>query len=255
MDPIVIISLIGAVVLGVAIVFYTNVNDKILRLLLAFSGSLLLSLSFLGIIPSIFSHAHGSMKLGLFVLLGFFIQIFLEYLSKGIEHGHKHGCDEDGHLHINPLPLLIGISLHAFIEGMPLLESLHDHGHGHSHSDGGLFETLLLGVLVHKLPIAVVLTTLFLNAGYSKKKTAWFILPFALAAPLGNLVSAFLGETVFVQNLVGYYNVLMAITVGIFLHVATVILFESGENHKFNVMKLVAIFSGVGVVILLVMSH
>lgn len=251
MDPFVIFSLIGSVALGVVIVFYTTINDKVLRLLLAFSGSLLLSLSFLGIIPTIFSHAHGSVKLGLFILLGFFIQIFLEYLSKGVEHGHSHDCDENGHLHINPLPLLIGISLHAFIEGMPLLESLH--GHAHSHGNEGLFDTLLFGILMHKLPIAVVLTTLFLNAGYSKKKTILMILPFALAAPLGNLLSYWGGT--FVEDIVSYYNILMAITVGIFLHVATVILFESGENHRFNLMKLIAIFAGVGAVIILTAVH
>lgn len=36
----------------------------------------------------------------------------------------------------------------------------------------------------------------------------------------------------------------MAIVIGIFLHISTTILFESGSDHRFNLYKIVAILTG-----------
>jgi hypothetical protein len=36
-----------------------------------------------------------------------------------------------------------------------------------------------------------------------------------------------------------------AIIIGVFLHISTVILFESSENHKFNLQKFLAIIAGI----------
>ena len=42
------------------------------------------------------------------------------------------------------------------------------------------------------------------------------------------------------------YHVILAIVVGMFLHISTTIIFETSENHKFNLLKLLAIFVGCG---------
>ena len=44
--------------------------------------------------------------------------------------------------------------------------------------------------------------------------------------------------------LVAYSNELTALSVGIFLHISTTIIFESSEGHKFNLAKLVIIAFG-----------
>ena len=41
-----------------------------------------------------------------------------------------------------------------------------------------------------------------------------------------------------------YSSHLMAMAVGIFLHISTTIIFESSDNHKFNLVKLLVISSG-----------
>ncbi|MBR9847740.1 MAG: ZIP family metal transporter, partial [Algicola sp.] len=38
-----------------------------------------------------------------------------------------------------------------------------------------------------------------------------------------------------------------AIVIGIFFHISTTILFETGDGHKFNLSKLIAIILGVGI--------
>jgi zinc transporter ZupT len=231
-----------SVFLSALIVLKIKVKEQSLRLLLAFSGAYLLSISFTRIIPSIFG-AHLDFNLGYFVLLGFFIQLFLEYLSSGAGHGHEHHCEGEHSIQISPIALLMGISMHAFFEGMPFAHEFHGHNH--------LQESLLLGIVVHKIPIAIVLTSLFINAGYSYKRTLLYMTIFALASPFGALLSS-IGAQFIPVNVETYYKIIMALVVGIFMHISTTILFESDKDHKFNLRKMMVVFLGV---FLAILSH
>ena len=42
-----------------------------------------------------------------------------------------------------------------------------------------------------------------------------------------------------------YHTEITAFIIGVFLHISTIILFESSENHKFNFQKFVAILAGI----------
>jgi zinc transporter ZupT len=131
---------------------------------------------------------------------------------------------------------MIGLCLHAFLEGMPLGggDAGHSH-HGHSHSHG--LEPLLLGIVLHKYPVAMVFLAMLLNSGLAKAKAFGLLAVFAAMAPLGTLLSG--------VEMVGQYNrESLAIVIGIFLHVSTTILFESSEGHRFNAYKMIAIAAG-----------
>ena len=229
-----------SVILSAIFVLKVRVNDKTLRLLLDFSSAYLLGVSFTHIIPEIFS-GEGKAFLGYFVLLGFFIQLFLEYLSSGLSHGHEHSHDHG--VRISPLPLILGIGLHAFFEGMPFAHEFHDHSHSHGN------DSLLLGIVIHKIPITIVLVSLFINHGYSFKKVLFIISLFALASPLGSIISHF-GISIVDVDIATYYQIIMAIVVGIFMHVSTTILFESDKHHHFNLKKMAVIMFGVVLAIL-----
>jgi len=238
-----IIALFLSVILSAFLVERFRLSEKLLQLLLAFSGSYLLTVAFTHIIPNIFSGGD-SKFLGYFVLAGFFIQLLIEFLSGGAEHGHGH-CDDkhenEKTSHISPYALLIGISLHAFFEGMPFANQFEDHSH--------LQHSLLLGIIIHKIPIAIVLMSLFLNSSSSRKRAYIFLFIFALASPLGVISGGYIGEILNI-NLEYFYKIIMAILVGIFLHVSTTILFESNTSHKFNIYKLLIILLGVAIAIL-----
>ncbi len=242
-----IIILFLSVILSAILVDRFRLNEKLLQLLLAFSGAYLLTVAFTHIIPNIFK-GNTINYLGYFVLLGFLIQLFIEYLSGGAEHGHGH-CDDDHDKHnpehssvrISPYALLIGISIHAFFEGIPFANQFHNHAH--------LSHTLLVGIVIHKIPIAVILMSLFLNTNSNKVKNYFLITLFALAAPLGALLGGYIGVILNV-DIENFYKIIMAILVGIFLHVSTTILFESNTTHKFNLLKLIIIFIGILVAIL-----
>ena len=129
--------------------------------------------------------------------------------------------------------MLLSLAIHAYLEGMPLGSIEHD-SYIHNHFDN----SLLTGIALHKIPVTIVLMSLFAQAEYSKMKSLILISIFALMTPLG----AVSGNMI--QELSLYHKEIMAIVIGIFLHISTTILFESSEAHKFNFQKLLAIGLG-----------
>lgn len=231
-----ILALIVSVPLGgmlVALVDKKN-NDQIIKLMLAFSGGFLLSLAFIHFIPELYEHSHA--KVGIYILVGFLIQLILEFFSGGIEHGHIHTSKEGKF----PIALVIALSAHALLEGIPLGTELAGAeiatSHHHDNENG-----LLLGILLHRFPVAIALATILFASGISKKKV-WFTLGiFALTTPIGLVLG--LNS---VDHLNIDFNLILAVVVGMFLHISTTIIFETSENHKFNFIKLVAILGGAG---------
>ena len=211
-----------AVAIGFAFVVLFNPTIKSnLKLLLAFSGAFLLSITVFELIPNLYEH-HSGKTVGLFIMLGILLQIFLEFFSKGAEHGHVHVRKNNT---VFPWVLFVSLSIHAILEGFPI--------HGN--------ENLLYGIIIHKMPIAIILTSFFFASSLSNTKTIIFLTLFALMTPLGS----YLSENV--PFLTNYYTEISALVVGIFLHISTTILFESSEGHKFNITKLIAILAAIGI--------
>ena len=215
------ILLIASVLLASLLVFTIKPNKKIVRLLLAFSGAYLLSVTILHLLPDVYTVSTNSTTVGIFILVGIILQSVLESFSKGAEHGHIH-IHSDGKQF--PTLLFVSLSIHAFSEGLPI-----------HHAD----DNLLWAIVVHKIPIAIVLTTFLLNTNYSKKIVFSFLLFFGLMSPLGVL----LGDKIPIFTT--YSTEITALIIGVFLHISTIILFESTENHKFNLQKFIAILFGV----------
>ena len=221
------IVLIASVLIGV--ILFQVLNDlkaSAIKLLLAFSGAYLFAISVFHLLPEVYTG--DGKRIGLFLLIGFILQIVLEFFSQGIEHGHGHLQNKTV-----PISMLVSLAIHAYLEGMPL-GGIEDYGHVNSDFEG----SLLTGISLHKIPVTIVLMSLFTQAGFSKTKSFILIGVFALMAPLGTLSGNF------VQELSYYHREIMAVVVGIFLHISTTILFESSEAHKFNFQKLVAIGLG-----------
>lgn len=225
--------LLAAVVIGGIIVdVLSSLNQKkVIKMLLAFSGGFLLAIAFLHFLPELY--LDHSEKIGIYVLIGFLVQLFLEYFSGGIEHGHVHHHDK----HKFPWALFISLSIHSIIEGIPLTlpqEMNHHHEHGSGIS-------LLMGILFHQVPVAIALMTLLKQSEYSKQKSWTILMLFGIMTPLGLLLGYFTNGKLDLFNM----NYLLAIVVGMFLHISTTIIFETSENHKFNLMKLTSIMVGV----------
>ncbi len=208
-----------SVLIGFSIALWLQPKDKKnLKLLLAFSGSFLLSLTVMHLLPDVYNS--GNPKVGLFIMVGILFQIILEFFSKGAEHGHVHGHDKMTQM---PWLLFISLCIHALLEGFPV---------GHHHD-------LALGIAIHHLPIAIILTTFFIHAELNKTALFLFMFMFAIMTPLGTLVS----DTFPILN--DYYTEITAIVIGILFHISSTIIFESSEGHKFNIAKISVIILGI----------
>ncbi len=210
-----------AVLLSFAFVLLTKPkNQTNIKLVLAFSGAFLLAITFFELVPKVY--AEGNQKFNaLFILIGVLLQVFLEFFSKGAEHGHMHWQLDKNQF---PTILFLSLSLHALIEGVPV-----DEGH-----------SILLGILVHKIPVAIILSIFLLNSKLNRGLCAIFMVLFALMTPLGSYLAS---ETTFIAS---YKTQLTALAVGIFLHISTIILFESAREHTFDLKKLLGIILGFG---------
>ena len=234
-----ILSVIAAVL---TVLFFKPTDRNRLKLIIAFSGSYLLSITALHLLPEVFVNTGRGPYFGAFILVGFFIQVMLEYFSGGIEHGHVHHDKSNA----VPIGLLVGLCLHAFLEGLPLVDAAegHDHSHhdhSHSHDGGEAWRSgLLWGIVLHKYPVAMVFFSMLLNSGMGKPKAFALLAVFGAMAPLGTLF----GSSGIIDN---FHRESLAIVIGIFLHVSTTILFESSEGHKFNAYKMFAITLGLAI--------
>ncbi|WP_282121910.1 ZIP family metal transporter [Algibacter mikhailovii] len=213
---------IYAVILGVIIAKLSK-NKKTwnTKLLLSFSGAFLLALTLFELLPEVYSHLDTKLT-GLFIMCGILLQIVLELFSKGAEHGHVH-------IHKNenafPWMLFISLCIHSFLEGFPI----------HQHND------MVYGVLVHKVPIAALISMFLFQSKFSQIQIYSFLTIFAIMTPLGTYISN-------TANLGAHFaHSINAIVIGIFFHISTTILFESGEGHKFNLSKFISIILGVGI--------
>ena len=217
---------IYAVAIGVMlVVIFKQKKSSYTKILLSFSGAFLLALTLFDLLPEVYEHLEG-IQTGLFIMSGILIQIILEFFSKGAEHGHVHI-----HKHETDFPWLLFISLciHSFLEGFPI----------HQHND------MVYGVLIHKIPIAALLTMYLLQSHFTKTQIIGFLVVFASMTPLGTVISNN------VELVSGYVYYINAIVIGIFFHISTIILFESSEGHKFNLSKLVSILVGVAIAYLI----
>ena len=207
-----------AVYFGAAVALYFRPRVPFgMKLMLSFSGSFLLSIIVIDMLPHIFKD--NSFNPGIWIMIGIIFQIFLEFFSKGAEHGHTH------HSSNNKLPwiLISSLSFHAFVEGMPLSNQ----------------PELLIGIIVHKILIGMVITLMLWEVKAPKTQKLGALSVFALMTPLGT----FVWNTAL--NFESITTIIDAIVVGVLLHISTTILFESSEGHIFNMQKFVAILAGI----------
>jgi zinc transporter ZupT len=209
-----------SVILGYLIAIFLQPKNKTnLKLLLAFSGAFLLSITVIHLLPEIYESQNK--YIGIFIMVGILFQIVLEFFSKGAEHGHVHGHDKLTQI---PWALFLSLCLHALLEGFPV---------GHHHD-------LAIGIAIHHFPIAIILTSFFLSAQLSKIALLVFMLSFAIMTPLGTFIS---GSFPILNE---YYSQISAVVIGILFHISSTIIFESSEGHKFNIAKISMIILGIG---------
>src|SRR5439155_18096215 len=121
-------------------------------------------------------------------------------------------------------------------------------GEAPTHFDPSSLNLLLVSIVVHDFPVSVAVLGMLLHSGIKRSRALGLLGLFAAMGPLGMFLSAH-------TALASHSRELMAIVIGIFMHISTTILFESSDIHRFNLAKLAAIAVGTGLGILSVMLH
>lgn len=215
-----------SVLLGIGLGYgLPSIRGQYFSLILSFSGAFLLAVTFFELVPEIYEHSEPR-PASLWILGGLLLQIVLEFFSKGVEHGHNiTNAESPGIL----LALGWSLCLHALLEGFPLISGEH----------------ILWGVAVHKLPVALILSYTLLKSQLHFAWKAVILLFFVVSTPLGTYLA---GNHEWFRQ---YQWEFTALSAGIFLHVSTVILFESSKGHQFNLKKIGTIVLGVLIAYLL----
>lgn len=126
--------------------------------------------------------------------------------------------------------LMISLSIHGLIEGIPVSAAS-------DHIDSPLaWSPLLLGILLHKAPTTFALAALLLRQKATPLQLWSAVLWVSCCTPLGLWIGHGLGHTSDGNREI--LHALMALATGSFLQIASTILFESSNNHKFSWFQL-----------------
>jgi zinc transporter ZupT len=201
----------------VVLILFPGLRVQSHRLLLSFSGAFLLGITLFELFPEVFAEIKGR-QTGVFIALGILLQIVLEFFSRGAEHGHiHHKADQSGFSGM----LFLSLGIHAFLEGIPLVQN----------------PDVVWGISIHKIPVALIFGSFLLSSGRAPIQSWGIIAVFALMTPLG----AVFGNLPVLQQV---YPYLLALVIGMILHVSTIILFESSKDHAVNLKRFGVIVLG-----------
>lgn len=222
---------------GLPAFYLSNKRPKLVRFIMLFNGAFILGVVLVQLLPDLFSH--GNHATGLWMLLGFALQLLLEEWSGGVEHGHVHN---HGHKNSSWLAfsIMLGLCLHALIEGLPLggYRAFTEIYHNKQGDDE--FYHLLMSITVHNIPAAFALASFLLVSGIRQLSTVLLLILFAAMSPLSAFFAQFLFKDPDVLLL------LLSIVTGNLLQIGSTILFENDAHtsHQFSWGKWVALILG-----------
>ena len=206
-------------------------SQETFRLVISFCAGILLGAVFFHVLPEI-STVLGR-QLGYSVMFGFLLIFILEKFIM------VHPCEEgECDYHKIGIAAYVGIGFHSILDGIAI-------GAG---TMMNLSFIIILAVTIHKFPAALALSSLLVKGKeYTKKKILVSMFIFALATPVGALVSFFV-----FRGLDGYIvATALGISAGTFLFISIGDLLPTVyEEHEKGYKNLVSLCLGTLVMIL-----
>lgn len=201
-----------------ALTLRTDAVSKILLYLVSFSTGAILGTVFFHLLPEVMEHAGDPLVGSTFILAGMLIAFAIE---KFIHWHHCHNADHDehgdGHTHPLGALILVGDSIHNFVDGMLIVTAYM------VSVPVGLAATV--AILFHEIPQELSDISLLLHSGFSRARAILWNTLTAFTAVGGGLVAY-----AFESRVEGIEFVLLPIAAGNFLYIATTDLIP--ELHK-----------------------
>lgn len=176
----IILSLISAS--GLLLYFFKRVNATLLNLLIALGAGSMLAISLVHILPESLEQT----GYAIYAFLGWFLIIYIiEEVLTPHHHDHIHGdhSHEDPHEHYDHVAIVsfIAIFAHTILDGIGIRA-----GMGLSEIAG---YAILFGVGIHQIPVSLSLAAILCESKIKKQTQILLLSLFALAAPVGFLLS------------------------------------------------------------------
>jgi zinc and cadmium transporter len=198
-------------------------SQKTFRMLISFCAGVLLGAVFFHMVPEI-SPILGR-KMGFPIMLGFLgIYVMEKFIM-------VHPCEEGAcDYHKIGVAAYVGIGFHSILDGVAI-------GAGNMLN---ISMVILLAVTIHKFPAALALSSILVKGGeYSRKKILTSMFIFALATPIGALVSMNVMHGLNNTDIIGFA---LGISAGTFLYISIGDLLptvhEEDEKKNLNLMLL-----------------
>lgn len=237
LTSIILFLFIAGLVGGLSSFLISHDRQKLVQYLLIATGAYLFSVMIKHIIP----HAVEtySENILMWVLAGFFLQHVIQQFSQGVEHGHAHVHE---HLPIQKLIyIMLGLSIHAFFEGAPLVESF---------ADTKIFSGLLIGLLLHKIPESFALACLVSHSVKTKANRLIWVVGFSAITPIALLFFSQYKNSAWYSPQI--FGAVIGLICGTLLHISTTIIFETTNNkHQIKWYKIICLIIGFAVSLIL----
>lgn len=228
--------------LGAFIVFFTKgKNERLLAASLGFASGVMISVTFLDLLPSANSllQAATNDKLGIAlgvgslvvgVLIGVAIDRFVPHQEFNKEAGER------GHTDLFRVGFvsMLAIALHNFPEGIATFMA--------GYSDATLGVSIALAIAMHNIPEGITVAMPVYFATGSRKKAFGYTFLSGISEPIGAFL-AFLLLRNFVNDIV--LGILFGVVSGIMLYIALEELIPSSRQYGYNNYALVAMFIGI----------
>jgi zinc transporter 9 len=222
-------------------------NQKLLHKSTSIAAGVLLASALLVILPEGFEIAGESdhLLMGGMVLSGFMMMLILE--GSGIGHAiHEEHHDhegEHGHTHVHhqtaPLLLVLGLSLHAAVDGLAI-------GSAMASGSAAISAIITLAVILHKVPAAFSLGIFSTHQNTEKKDVIRDVVLFSLATPVFIILSFFMLQDIAHETI----GLLMLFAGGTFLYVSTVDTLPDIHNTETGRSAMLHVVLGAGLLTL-----
>ena len=221
--------------IGIYVIFkHEQWGNKNIAYFISFAAGVLISVSFIHIIPKSISMNQNA---PVYLLAGF-MGMYLINRFINMMVCHDRNCDN---LAIGVIPM-IGIGLHSFIDGVIYSVTF----------NVSIFTGVLtaIGMVLHEFPEGIVTFLLLERAGFSHKKSVIFaLLAAALSTPIGTIVSFPFISSINSSSL----GILLAISAGALVYVGATHLLPAVEKEakKYTIFSLLA---GIAIAVIIVLS-
>lgn len=233
-----------ATLIGAAIVFLSkSTNKKTLAISLGFSSGVMLSVSFMDLIPSAndllvkaMNHKLSVIVSVLVVATGIFLASLLDRFVPHQEFDEETGEAPHKNLYKVGFVSMLAIGLHNFPEGIATFMA------GYENLSLGI--TIALAISLHNIPEGIVVAMPIFYATGSKKKAFKYAFLSGIAEPIGAFL-AFLVLRPFINDIV--LGCILALVSGIMIYVVIEELLPSSRQYGHNKTALVATFFGISI--------